>query len=183
MADTFLLFSEQITDITPEEAAWLDRQLEPVCFDGRKILSEGEPSCDGNRTEHEIPRFLAEAILDPTLPGAERIDRDWEWTEAGFEVRHCPEDRTYWFYSEQCANLDHLAHLWQKFLRTFRPEDCLSATWGLTCTRPRIGAFGGGAVFVTAERICTDDCYLRVDRWHRRFERVRAAKRNTQRET
>ena len=41
----------------------------------------------------------------------------------------------------------------RKFLKQFRPDDCWSLTWSETCSKPRVGQFGGGAVFVTASDV------------------------------
>ncbi len=51
------------------------------------------------------------------------------------------------------------AHLVQKFLKQFAPNDSWSLTWATTCSKPRAGEFGGGAVFVTASDIKWNDSY------------------------
>lgn len=58
-----------------------------------------------------------------------------------------------WFHGEECGNPDRVANIVQRFLKQFRPKECFSLTWSCTCSKPRIGEFGGGAVFVTANEI------------------------------
>lgn len=55
--------------------------------------------------------------------------------------------------SKRTGSPDHAAYLVQRFLKTFRPRACWSLTDAVTCSKPRPGAFGGGALFVTAESI------------------------------
>jgi hypothetical protein len=87
-------------------------------------------------------------------------DFDPEFGEgAGFGFKFVLNDfdspwrRHLWLYAEEFGCVDRVAHLVQKFLRRFRPEDCWSLTYATTCSRPRVGEFGGGAVFVAADRI------------------------------
>jgi hypothetical protein len=91
---------------------------------------------DVEHRDNTVPRFL----LDHPEPEAGSI--------AGFEVAW--KDDSVVFYSEESANVDHLVHLVQKFLRKFRPQEAWSVTWAETCSKPRIDEFGGGAAFVTA---------------------------------
>ena len=136
MADNYLEFSEIIANLTGPEEAWLKEQLQPIrVFDGK-----------GHRAE--VVPFL----LDKT-------DYDLEWDALGFEYRfHDDNDpggwgRHLWFYTEDWGNADNVAWLVQKFLKQFRPQECWSLSYAATCSKPRIGEFGGGAVFVTADTI------------------------------
>ena len=57
------------------------------------------------------------------------------------------------------GNADNVAWLVQKFLKKFRPDQCWSLTYATTCSKPRVGEFGGGAVFVTADEIKWQNAY------------------------
>ena len=59
--------------------------------------------------------------------------------------------RHLWVYAEESGSPDNVAWLVQKFLKKFRPDQCWSLTYSTTCSKPRVGEFGGGAVFVTAD--------------------------------
>jgi hypothetical protein len=50
-------------------------------------------------------------------------------------------------------NLHRAAELVQRFLATFRPNDWWSGEFANNTTRRVVGAYGGGAYFVTATRI------------------------------
>ena len=67
------------------------------------------------------------------------------------------------------ADLERVAHFVQQFLKSFRPGDCWSLTYATTCSKPRVGEFGGGAVFVTAAEIKWDNAHDFVDRSKRQF--------------
>ena len=71
--------------------------------------------------------------------------------------------RHLWFYAEESGSPDNVAWLVQKFLKRFRPDQCWSLTYAATCSKPRVGEFGGGAVFVTAD----DDLLAERLRFHR----------------
>ena len=83
--------------------------------------------------------------------------------EAGFEYSFSQDEdwgRHLWLYTEQWGYVERVAHLVQKFLKEFRPDQCWSLTWATTCSKLSVGQFGGGAVFVTASEIkwqITDD--------------------------
>ena len=64
-----------------------------------------------------------------------------------------------------------MAHLVQKFLKKFRPDQCWSLTYATTCSKPRLGEFGGGAVFVTADSICWNSSYDFVEEQRMAFAR------------
>ncbi len=55
------------------------------------------------------------------------------------------------------------------FLKRFRPNDSFSMGHAFSCSKPRLDGFGGGAVFVTAERIECPDTFA-LGRGRRRKE-------------
>ncbi len=163
MANNYLQFSEVIPQLTTQEAEWLRGQLEVVCVFG----------------ENEHPE-------DNLPPGLERDDADWigcrayrdmlgydpNWgADVGFEYEFSQDDRDeewgqhLWLHADESGTVDRVAHLVQKFLKAFRPDESWSLTWAVSCSKPRVGEFGGGAVFVTAEEIIWQDAYeLAADR-------------------
>lgn len=123
MADNYLEFSAGLDLGVNAERRWLEQQLEEV-----------------EHEEGDMPRFL--------LDYPERLEGE---TSPGFEVNWAV-DRVV-FYAVEHGNVCHLAHLVQKFLREFHPEDAWFVTWAESCSKPRIGEFGGGAAFVTADEV------------------------------
>lgn len=65
--------------------------------------------------------------------------------------------KTVWFHSEN-GNPDAVGNIVQRFLKAFRPAEFFSLTWAEYCSRPRIGEFNGGAIFVTANEIKFQTC-------------------------
>lgn len=63
------------------------------------------------------------------------------------------EDGTVWFHSDDSGDPKFVAEFVRDFLKRFRPDDCFALEYALTCSKLRLDGFGGGAAFVTAERI------------------------------
>lgn len=56
-----------------------------------------------------------------------------------------------WVRSESgYGNLDAVANFCGEFLAEFRPDKWVEFKWSNSCSKPRVDAFGGGAVFITA---------------------------------
>jgi hypothetical protein len=55
------------------------------------------------------------------------------------------------FYADESGTPENVADFVQAFLRKFRQKGCFTLEWANTCSSPRPGEFGGGAVFVTAK--------------------------------
>jgi hypothetical protein len=166
MADNYLQFSETLDALTPEEATWLRHQLEPIAVVDGTEHPEDDDAVRNCETEPSFqgPRFLQdyEDLCD---------DAD----EQGFHVQFQTGDSNYaWFSADEHGDADRLAHLIQKFLKRFRPDQCWSLTYATTCSKLRAGEFGGGAVFVTADEIKWQSSHAFVEQQRAAFE---AAKR------
>lgn len=59
----------------------------------------------------------------------------------------------YLFDEDGCPNLDALVEMLQLYLINFEPQRYLSFMWADTCSKPRPGEFGGGAVMITAKKV------------------------------
>jgi hypothetical protein len=156
MADNYLEFSEVIPNLTEPEEAWLKEQLQAVSvFDGREYVEDAVPT-ELTNTEPDWSgiHFLRDKTdYDP--------DCDMLGFDYAFHEDHDPQGwgRHLWLYAEECGNPDNVAWLVRKFLKQFRPKQCWSLTYAITCSKPRIGEFGGGAVFVTADEIKWQDAH------------------------
>ncbi len=157
MANNFLEFSEVLPHLTAEEERWLRNQLEVVYVFG-----------DHEHIEGSVPKGLDAANADWYGCRAWRDLEDYDPDDAepvGFEFRFHDDDapegwgRHLWLYAEEGAKLERVAHLVQRFLRQFRPRDCWSLTYATWCSKPSVGEFGGGAVFVTANEIQRQNGY------------------------
>ncbi len=150
MADNYLQFSEVIANLTEQEEAWLKDQLQTVRVFGEKEYPEDA-----------VPAELADMKAD--WSGVrflrDKTDHDAQWDALGFEYSFHEDHDTggwghhLWLYAESWGDVSNVTWLAQKFLKRFRPDQCWSLTYSATCSKPRVGEFGGGAVFVTADTI------------------------------
>ncbi len=162
MADNYLEFSETLTHLTDEQVDWLQNQLETVhVIDGVEYAEDklpdatdtGDGGDTGNGGDTGDGAWIgcrAYRDMDDYDPGyGENVGFDYSFSEDVDEEwgHHL------WIYSQEHGCVDRVAHLVQKFLRKFRPDQCWSLTYAGTCSKPRVGDFGGGAIFVTASDI------------------------------
>ena len=122
MASNYEQFSEAIPNITPEEKEWLQRVLN----------LEIEDDEDFKTIRQEFPDCAREG--------------DWP----GFNFKF-DEDGDFWFYAEEVYNEINLVTILSAFLKKFRPETVLIITIACSCSKPRIGEFGGGWLAISAK--------------------------------
>jgi len=165
MAESYLEFSQVLPHLSAEEAQWLQDQLEVVhVIDGTEYTEDNLPeNTDGAwigcRAYRDLEDYDGQYGGDVGFEYALHEDDDEDW---GHHL---------WLYSQDHAYLDRVAHLVQKFLRTFRPGDCWSLTYSATCSKPRVGEFGGGAVFVTASDVKWLDAWCLAEEAETEFDR------------
>ena len=132
MANNYVVFSEMLTDLTDEERQWLDEMTDEV----------RGPEKD------EIPRIWAEYLQE----SEHTIDVDPDSLDyLGFGCKL--DDDGFWMYSDESANMEHVAYFVHRFLQRFRSDQYWSAEFAFTCDKLRCGEHGGGALFVTATSI------------------------------
>jgi len=166
MADMYTEFSEVIPNITTEEEAWLKNQLEIVYIFGEEEYTDATLPKD--RSSDEADWVGCRAFRD--LEGYDCS----AGADAGFQFEFCDSDaedvgRHMWLYAQDWGYVDNVIHLVRKFLSECRPDDCWSLTWSTTCSKPKIGEFGGGAVFVTAEHVEHQDAWAFVEKQREAF--------------
>lgn len=167
MADNWLQFSEIIAHLTESEEAWLKRQFEPIRVFGDKEYAEDALPAELADTEPDWSgiRFLRD-----------KSDHDpaWDYLDFNYDFHddHHPGGwgRHMWLYAEEGGDPGGVALLVQKFLKEFRPDQCWSLTYATTCSKPRVGESGGGAIFVTADEIKQQDAYDFVEQEQAAFE-------------
>ncbi len=124
MADYYQMFSEVVPAITAEQRAWIERVL----------------------GDEDDPEFvLKESGFDMNA-----IDLD-DWP--GFEWEFNTPENELWLHGDECGNVNHVGELIRAFLAQFAPDQCWQLTWAETCSKARVGAFGGGGLFVTARKV------------------------------
>jgi hypothetical protein len=170
MANNFIQFSEMIPHLTEEEGRWLKEQLEVIFIHAGKEYTEADLPKGLSRSDLEWSGCRAYRDLDGFDPA---VDEGAGFAYA-FDLEN--DDPTswgshLWVYAEEYGELERLTHLVQKFLKRFRPNRSWSLGYACTCSKPRVGEFGGGAVFVTAERIVWQDSWTFLAKKEKRFQR------------
>ena len=161
MANNYLEFSETLGPLTKKQAAWLQQQLEPiVVVNGTEFPEDDAPECD--EPDYRGLRFLRDY---------EDLDDDADMPGFGVEFQGAGKDRQAWIHAEEGGDPGRATHLVQKFLKKFCPDQCWSLSYATTCSKPRLGEFGGGAVFVTADNIRWSNSYEFVEEQRNAFER------------
>lgn len=130
MADNFLQFSEQITDLTKKEHSW--------CLHHLSLFGDEAPQ-EGDSGYEEFSELIGIYDLEEET---DTLGFDWSFTGNDLEI-----------YAELHGNPDHVGEFVQMFLKKFRPHDAFAMSWSATCSSMRLGEFGGGAIFVTADHV------------------------------
>jgi hypothetical protein len=152
VANNYLEFSEVIQNLTAEEEAWLRDQLEIIHVFGSQEYPDGQ--VPDNLDTHQPEWYGCRAWRD--LEDCDPDDGEYVGFEYEFhDDDHPPEGwgRHLWIFTSEWGCLERVAHLVRKFLRQFRPDQSWALTYAVTCSKRRVGTFGGGAVFVTASEV------------------------------
>jgi len=69
------------------------------------------------------------------------------------ESKTRPKKYGLWMYTEEAGEPVKVGEFVQAYLKKFHPDDIFTLTWAATCSRPRLGQFGGGGMVVTAKQL------------------------------
>lgn len=110
------------------------------------------PSAEAAQQAVELIAEIEAYVEDPEgkegFEGFEGWAGDWCTIGANVEA----EGERVWIYDDcGCPELEFLVACLGEVLRRFHPQGCIGFEWGSGCSKHRLDAFGGGAVFVTAE--------------------------------
>jgi hypothetical protein len=83
-----------------------------------------------------------------------------------------------WLCAEESGDPDKIGNIVQAFFKEFRITEYFSLTWACWCSKPRLGEFGGGAMFVTADEIK----FSNIDEWLRKEVEQHEKKQSDQEE-
>jgi hypothetical protein len=145
MADNYQLFSEAVRGITAQQRTWIERVL----------------ACQPDQPD-QTTAILKDAGFD-----VDAIDVD-DWPD--FQWEFIEGDSQLWLHGDDYGNVSHVGEFVRVFLARFSPDQCWSLTWAETCSRPRIGEFGGGGLFVTAKEVTVVNATDWVTQQRRQFE-------------
>lgn len=90
-------------------------------------------------------------------------------------------DGTLWLHDSEGCNLDNLALFVQEFIKQFRPKAIFGFEWSNDCSKPRLDAYGGGAVVITASHIYWINTSSWISKTIKQIEKRRLAKRGKKR--
>ena len=162
MANHYLLFSEALPLKTKAQEDWVYDQLKFIAVvDGKEMLS----------SDYDL-------LVDPKKPTYDGIKflRDYPpedvSDEVGFEctVESISGKRQAWLHTDESGDVGKVVHFVRKFLKKFNPTGCWTLTYAATCSKPRLGEFGGGGVFVTANSVKWTNAYDFIEKCKKAFE-------------
>ena len=78
----------------------------------------------------------------------EDADFQWEIVPSGIEGKFDLQ-----MYSEENCDIDGVIEFVQQFLKKFGPDHHFTMTWASTCSKMAVGGFGGGAAYITADKV------------------------------
>jgi hypothetical protein len=147
MAQNYQQFSVAINGLTVEEREWL-KKLDKAAY--------ASPEC----------------LVDPDEDPKDGVALEWATFYAGTDAEFVEivksnvyddfGDKAYWgqsrigesdwhLYEEESCDLEIVAELIHQFLKRWRPTDTVELSWAETCSKMRVGQFGGGACLITAD--------------------------------
>lgn len=148
MADYHEHFSDQlIVELTDEEREWVE-----------KILTQLEPDfADDEPDEYAAQRAFLLEHVDPTV-----IDDDNEtWPQFDWKIQ---EDGVWLHDDAGCFRAEHVTEFVHAFIKKFRPKMIWKMTWAGTCTKPRLGEFGGGWAVVDVNGVTFGSVWDEADK-------------------
>ena len=137
MADHFTQFSFVI-QVTPEQGGWLT-QMHGLAT---TLIDRAEDGGAGEKLEGP------EDVVSAALRLAEGRD-----CCPDIEVVHEAAETGSRFGSEISGDVDYTADLVQAFLRRFDLDVVVAFEWSYSCSKPQVGAFGGGAVVISRRNV------------------------------
>lgn len=110
-------------------------------------------------TDEEIKFFQEVCSYEPPLDLEGNLHEGWEppaWYDVdseglGFSAEVDEGVRELWVYAEEYGNLGTLEALVLEFIQKFRPDYIFTLSFSETCSKMRVGEFGGGAMIISRE--------------------------------
>ena len=94
----------------------------------------------------EVPAEKIEQARTIVAREIARLEADDEWGYCGTGAD--VEGKGVWFYAEESGNTDHVEAIARTLVEELEIAEPFCCSWAYTCSRPRIGEFGGGAMVV-----------------------------------
>jgi len=152
MANNYLQFSTAITKLTEKEIEWCKKRLEEL---------RHTPGDSGPGEDEELD------FKNPDADNYYELQRHESCADFDYHFQKDEGDDVLWFNGESGGNVEDVGEFIREFLSDNRPGECAWFEWAETCDRPRIGEFGGGAVFITSDSLE----FLSTSHWARDLEK------------
>jgi len=137
MAEQHVEYLTCVAGLSDEEAAWFGQQL---TYDRKLAGMVGLLDCPG---------------YEPGLSRAPAWSIDKEEAAGGLVSK-------VWLQSDEPGSVVYLAHLVQKFLRKFRPDQQWAFSYAVDQNAQKLGEFGGGDVVVSAAGVEVRDALAQL---------------------
>lgn len=167
MANNYLQYSEVLGGLTEEETNWFTEQTElghvrfESTYDGNivtgiKLVGPFEKEIPEGSMEdfiEDLPRFIYDHW--------EAVQQEMDLTCVSFDgglhgIEIVPDGKgkyDIYFVCEESGDPWIVGFLVQMYLRKFHPDGYFTLSYAVTCSKMRVGEFGGGAMFVSADSI------------------------------
>ena len=134
MANNYSQFSEMIENLTPEACEWVETVL---TFDLDDYDGDNDDGAEERHTELKALLSLEGDGVD--LEYWPSFEWKIEGSGVGASVKH-----SLWLYSEEGCDYEHVEIFVRELICRFMPDYIFTMTSAETCSKPRLGEFGGG---------------------------------------
>ena len=146
MANNHMYFSEIIYDINREQAKWIEAVLG---FDYEEFE-------DGEAAKGALANLMG-------LETEELVSIDFEYWPGFAWGLHGTEEGSLWLHDNgESFGLDNLILFVQSLIKKWMPNYIFPMTWAGTCSKSRVGEFGGGWVVISKNRVEYEDTWSEV---------------------
>ncbi len=164
MANNYRQYSESIENLSQEEADWLRKlfdaasnEEDPARWTSAQAMAKYEGVWDVDDIDDddlsEFGKIIKEGASDGDPTPCVRLDIE----EEGDKIAA-------WIYAEEHGDVETIGNFIQAFFKKFNKKDAwFSLTWADTCSKLRIGEFGGGAMLVTHDMVLVESTYTMVE--------------------
>lgn len=150
MANNYVQMYVQMSEVyalTDKQVQWVEKFLDDCrAFDGpvdfTEPLDETTNSEDVRRTKRLTKIF-----------GDSHEELENIVVDALSELNLSKKDKTLWVNGDEYVNVDMVVAVLQAMLKETRDTSFCTGTWAATCSKPRVGEFGGGWFAVSAKSI------------------------------
>ena len=132
MANNYCQFSAMIENLSPEACEWVKTVL-TLDFEDDYDEIKAMLSLEGGGVDLENWPDFCFRIEDNGV---------------GADVQH-----DLWLYSEECFDAEHLSVFVRELICRFMPDYIFAMTSAETCSKPRVGEFGGGWMVITKDTV------------------------------